>query len=106
MEAFLEFCLFAFMNLSEMYWPDELHIISVSNLFAYLLVGLTVFIPIVLLVFMYCNRKKWTDDDFSGKYGSYLEGYSEDRKLQGPVIFSVTIFFARRLAISLTLVYW
>ena len=78
MEAYLEFCLFAFMNLSEMFWPDELHMIRVSNVFAYVLVGLTVLMPIVLLVFMYSKRKKWTDGDFSSSYGSYLDGHSKD----------------------------
>ena len=107
MEAYLEFCLFALLNLSALSWPEGLESVSVSNWLAILLTALTVAIPVGLGILMCYNRRRWSDEDYSAKYGSYFDGMqSDNEELRAIILFYVCIFFARRMTLCLTLVYW
>ena len=107
MEAYLEFCLFALLNISALSWPEGLECVELSNWLAIVLVALTIAIPIWLGFMMCHNRKRWSDEDYSAKYGSYLDGMkSENEELRSVVLLFVCIFFARRMLMCLTLVFW
>ena len=107
MEAYLEFCLFALLNLSTLSWPEGLESVSVSNWLAIILVALTIAIPVGLGILMCHNRKRWSDEDYIAKYGSYLDGMqSDNEEIRAIILFYVCIFFARRMTLCLTLVYW
>ena len=107
MEAYLEFCLFAFLNLSALSWPDGLESVFTSNWLAIILVALTISIPIGLGILMCYNLKRWTDEDYSAKYSSYLDGMqSENEELRPIILIFVSVFFARRMFLCLTLIYW
>mmetsp|Transcript_15593 Transcript_15593/g.18531 ORF Transcript_15593/g.18531 Transcript_15593/m.18531 type:complete len:114 (-) Transcript_15593:698-1039(-) len=107
MEAYLEFTLFALLNYHEMEWPENLESVDLSNYLAITLVGLTCVLPVVLFFWMCCNRKKWGDEKFGEKYGSYLDGMQTEKvEHQAIVLLSVSVFFIRRMFVCLTLVYW
>ena len=107
MVAYIDYCLFAMLNLSEMVWIDNQLAIDFSNYLSYIKISLVLLIPAILLAFMCYNRKNWDDEKFSKKYGSYLDGMASDKpEIHSIVLITVTIFFARRLVLCATLVFW
>lgn len=106
-EAFLDLVLFSLLNIVEMEWPKSLDAVSISNFTACAFFFLCIMMPIVLLVHAYRSRNKWQDDSYSRKYGTLLEGTKNKNDSHAKAVIAMPlIFFIRRLALSLTLVFW
>ena len=107
MEAYLEFALFSLLNISNLYWPEGLDGVTTSNIIAYTLVILCFAIPVLLFAAAYRSRWDLSGEGFSEKYGAFLDGTkTENPRYKISVIIIASVFFARRMVLCLTLVYW
>ena len=90
-----------------MNWPENRVTVSVSNIIAILLLILGTILPVFFFFWTLCNRKKWRNEEFQDRYGSYLDGmaFTRSRKKVG-IIITTTAFFLRRLLLCATLVFW
>ena len=64
MEGYIDICLFAMLNIKEIFWNEDIQIVTISNWISIVMLGLCVLMPIVLLLFLLCKRKVWDSDDF------------------------------------------
>ena len=98
----------ALVNLKEMYWPDKLVAVSVSNWLAIFFASLCVILPIFFFVFLLRNVKNLDDEHFQKKVGAILDGTNSGAKEEHrwTVILIPTSYFARRFFMCCTLVFW
>ena len=107
MEAYLDFVLFSLLNIVEMQWPDNIGSIAISNYISILILTLCFMTPVFLIVFSCVNKDRWDDDDYSNKYSSFLQGTKSTKQNDyNAAVFVKAMFFLRRLALCLTLVFW
>ena len=107
MEAYLDLCLFAMLNISEIQWPENQPTVTTSNYIAYIVLTLCCVGPIVLCLIVWCYRKNLNEPTFTNKYSSFLEGTkSENPKFTKSAVLIAMVFFLRRFFLSLTLVFW
>ena len=106
MEAYLELCLFAMLNLKEVRWDLPFAAIESSNIIAVFILLLTLCIPVLLIVFYYKNKHRWDDETFNEKAGTFFEGVRSDEEYQNVLLANQILFFVRRFMLCFTLVFW
>ena len=63
-----------------------------------------VLVPPFVAIYACKHRNKWDEEYFSNNVGAYFEGTKSTRKGISTVL--MLTFFARRMILSLTLVFW
>mmetsp|Transcript_21094 Transcript_21094/g.28344 ORF Transcript_21094/g.28344 Transcript_21094/m.28344 type:complete len:114 (-) Transcript_21094:666-1007(-) len=91
-----------------MEWPDyEVTSVALSNYLAYGVFGLCASIPILLFILACCKKAKLADESFALKYGAFVDGMkSDDPDSANAVLFLALLYFCRRMASCITLVFW
>ena len=106
MESYLNLCLFSLVNLEEMHWDNDFEAIRFSNVVSILIFLTCLTIPPIMLAWFWVNRAKWRDEDFIEKAGSFFEGVRHDKEHEVSLMIWQSIFFLRRMVLSLTLAMW
>ena len=106
-EAYVDLCLAAVLNLRTIKWLEGLNFANSSNFQAFVAILACLFAPIALLVLFCKNSKNLRSRSFKLSYGSYVEG---TRSETGNYYFAALLwpmtFFIRRLLLGLSLVYF
>ena len=71
------------------------------------MLGICILVPIILFTYGLCNRNNLNDEKFSKKVGAFVEGTkNDDPVFAKSALLIAMIYFARRLVLCLTLVFW
>ena len=107
MEGYLDFTLMSLLNIREIFWQENLLSVTICNYFAIVMTCLCGLIPIILFIYLDSNIKSWNEKEFRSSYGVLLEGTNGNKSESIWIISLVPgLFFLRRLALCLTLVFW
>ena len=107
MEGYLDFILFAMLHIKEMKWDNDIPIVVASNYLSIFFLSLTTFLPIFMIVFWAVRLDRWKKEAFKEKYGSLLEGTTEEfRSRKWAILLIPMIFFLRRLGLAIVCVYF
>ena len=106
-EAYQELVLLAALNYMTADWNSPFPAIQYSNKLSEAIIVLVIFLPIFFLVFYSCMHKRWDNEAFQGRYGSYLDGtnHAAKKRNQWKVILHLTIFFVRRAAFAVSVLW-
>ena len=107
MEGYLDFCLFALINLVALDWSDQFLIVTICNYVTLSMVIIITGFPIFACFFYLYRITAWTDDEFSNKYGELLSGLNiTKRDAKWTLILLPLIFFLRRLGLAYVLIFY
>ena len=107
MEAYLDMMLFALLNLVESPRLDFIASVKASHYLSIAVVILSLAIPVMLIVHICSHRERLSEDKLHMKVGSLILGSKSKSKRQPKTTIVVPIvFFARRITVVLTLIYW
>ena len=107
MEGYMDFTLFALLNIKEMDWEDDFFVVKASNYLAIVFLVVSILLPIGMCFFWAWNAQKWNRDEFKEKYGSLLEGTNMEFKERQWVIMLVPLtYFLRRLGLCIVCVFF
>lgn len=106
MESYMEMCLLAFINMERLFWHPKLHALSFSNVVGLILLAAYLALPIVMVLYVAYRVQHWSDDRFLKINGTLLDGLSTNWiSRRQSVLFLPIMYFSRRLAFVLTVVY-
>ena len=107
MEGFMDFTMFALMNLKHLDWSGDFEIVTASNYLAIFLTSLTLALPIFMTIQYARNLNRWNREEFQEKYGALLENTNLAFKERQWVVLLVPLaFFLRRLSLCVCVVFW
>jgi len=106
MESYMEMCILAFINMETLFWHPKLHALKFSNVVGLILLGAYLALPIVMVVYVAYRVHHWNDEKFLKINGTLLDGLSTNWvSRRKSVLFLPIMYFGRRLAFVLTIVY-
>lgn len=106
MESYMEMCILAFINMETLFWHPKLHALKFSNVVGLILLGAYLALPIVMVIYVSYRVAHWTDEKFLKINGTLLDGLSTNWiSRRQSVLFMPSMYFGRRLAFVLTIVY-
>ena len=81
---------------------------TASNILAYVIIGLTAGLPLLMTCFYLKNVQKWKSEEFRKKYGTLIDdaNLNASPKYQWIVFLVPISFLLRRMIFSLTMIYW
>ena len=107
MEIYLDVGINAILNLQTFYWNTAFTALTFSNILAILFLVILGIAPIFLLIFYAINLVRWNDQEFQGKFNSFIQGTNTNfKKHQWLVLFIPFAFFLRRLLLICTVIFW
>ena len=107
MEGYFDFFLFGLINLEHLDWSDNFWEVTLSNIVACIVIGLTALLPPVLMIYFIVKRHEWRNEAFQDKYGALLDGTDlVNNKSKCSLLLIPITFFIRRVSFCLTIVFW
>jgi len=107
MEAFADFCLFAFLNLYSMSELTILNAVKFSNLLTLITITYIVIMPLIVTIYICVKRQQLGSKKFKKRCGAFLEGTRfKDKDFFCSALIIALMYFIRRLLLCLTLVFW
>lgn len=106
MESYMELCMLAFINYERLFWHPKLHALRFSNVVGLILWVVYLALPIGMVFYVAHRVSKWRDEDFLKRNGTLLDGLATNWvSRRKSVLFMPIMYFGRRLAFVLTVVY-
>ena len=105
MEGYLDFAMFAMLNIKEMDWEDDFILVKASNIFSIIILSFTLLLPIIMCFFWATKVQQWNKDEFKAKYGSLLDGSNSESRKWYIMLVPMT-YFLRRIALCICCVFF
>jgi len=108
MESFADVLIFAVMNLYAKDWPKGFSSVTVDIVATCVVLATYALLPSVLFLIIWkkYHRHVVQKPTFEERVGSFLAGTSHAKLAKPSVLLYTLVFFARRLAMALTLIMW
>ena len=109
MEGYLNFVMFSLIDYSaENSVHEGIMITQISRMIAIGLIGLTAFVPLILLIATCYKFNHWIEDENAeeSSIAAHVDGMKVQEGYRGSVVFITSFFFVRRASFCLTLLYW
>ena len=58
MEGYIDLTLFAMLNINEIFWNEDIKAVSVCNWISIIILGLSMAMPLIMLIYIACRRSK------------------------------------------------
>ena len=108
MEIYLDYMLFAVLNLKEITWQYDILGVKICNYFSIAVVSLGTLLPLIIIIKLLCNcRANLAESRFKRTMGAIIEDKDIKEKGKNNAVISLSVlFFMSRLQLVLVLVYF